>query len=89
MTVLAMIFGAIGLGYGLTTLRRERIEIYSFRKREIVEYTGEAAQVVSIGLLIASAALVLTGFIGPNAWIFVVVGALVYYGSLFAAHRMN
>lgn len=89
MTILALVFGAIGVGYGITTLNRKYIEIYSIRKREIVEYKGQAAQIVSVGILTASAALVAIGLIGPQAWALVLLGAILYYGSLYLANRMD
>jgi hypothetical protein len=89
MTILALIFGAIGVGYGITTLNRKYIEIYSIRKREIVEYKGQSAQIVSFGILTASLALLAIGLIGPQAWVLVLLGAILYYGSLYIANRMN
>lgn len=89
MTILALIFGTIGVGYGITTLNRKYIEIYSIRKREIVEYKGQPAQIVSFGILTASAALLAIGLIGPQAWVLVLLGAILYYGSLYIANRMK
>lgn len=81
--------GAIGLAYGIHTLLRRRIEIYSIAKREIVMYTGRPAQVVSIGLITSSLAIVLVALSGFVLWPLVIVIAAAYYGGLYLANRMQ
>ncbi len=89
MSILSLVFGAIGLGYAISTLAKRRIEIYSMTKREIIEYTGDAAQVASMGVLIASLGLLIIGVVGFAAWYLIVVVAIVYYGAMALANRMK
>lgn len=83
------ITGAIGLGYGISTLIRQNIEVYSFTKREIVAYNGKPAQVVSIGLVTASLAILLLAVVGFTLWPLVLVIAGAYYGGIYLANRMQ
>jgi hypothetical protein len=89
MAWLFTITGAIGFGYGLSTLIRQHIEVYSFTKRDIVSYTGKPAQVVSIGLITASAAILILAVVGFALWPLVVVIAGAYYGGIYLANRMQ
>ena len=89
LTWLFTITGAIGFGYGITTLIRQNIEVYSFTKRDIVAYSGKPAQVVSIGLITASLAILLLAVIGFAVWPLVIVIAAAYYGGIYVANRMQ
>lgn len=86
--VLSLLLGIVGVGYSLRTLFMGHIPIYSYRKKEFVDYEGRAGQIVSIGLLIASISLILVGLIGFVTWGLLILAAGSYYGSLNIANRM-
>jgi hypothetical protein len=88
ISIVSLVFGSIGLGYAISTLIRRRIEMYSIAKGAIVEYTGRPAQVVSVGLLLASLALLAIAIIGFQVWGLLLIAAICYYGSLNIANRM-
>lgn len=86
--ILSLLLGAGGIGYALRTLFVGHIPIYSYRKKEFIDYTGSAGQVVSIGLLIASISLILVGLNGFVTWELLILAAGSYYGALMIANRM-
>lgn len=88
MNWLFIIIGSVGLGYGISTLLRNYIEIYSIPKRRIVEYKGLPAQIVSSGIILASLATLAIAIIGYVAWPFMFVVAVAYYGGFIIANRI-
>ncbi len=89
VTVLLALTGAIGLGYGLSVVIKQRIEIY--RRGEIHLYEGRPAMAIGGGLSIAGlGALVLGGFgFTPLAMAFGILCSILYFVLRHMADRIE
>lgn len=86
--VISLVLGAVGVGYAIRTFMIGHIPLYSYRKKEFTDYTGQAGRLVSIGLLIASISLILVGLNGLVTWPLLILAVVAYYGSQMIANRM-
>lgn len=92
MNLLSWLFvipGSIGIGYGLTVLMKKQVTLY--RQGEIHRYTGQAAQMIGLGLLLVGIGAVLIGITGfsPVAVFLGIIGGLGYMGLRRWADRLE
>ncbi|MCB9437743.1 MAG: hypothetical protein H6673_12275 [Anaerolineales bacterium] len=92
MNLLSWLFiipGSIGVGYGLTVLMKKQVQLY--RQGEIHRYTGQAAQLIGLGLLLVGVGAVLIGLTGfsTGAVFLGIIGGLGYMALRRWADRLE
>jgi hypothetical protein len=89
LRVISLVLGIVGIGYSARTLQNGYIEVYSPAKKQLVEYRGRAARIVSTGILAGSFGLLMGAILGWAMWPLMAVGAVAYYGSLYLANQIK
>lgn len=89
--VLMAASGAIGLGYGISVILKQQIELYRRRRGTFQKFEGKAAQILGAGIAVAGLGAMSLGVIGiqPVTMVFGIFCSALYFLSLYVADRAD